>query len=167
MFGWDPSKVLIFGRDGFTLMDALRQRFGIELEMAQPHCALALTGAGDSKESLTRLARALIALDGEWGGKCPPTPGPPPAFPPARMGPREALASPFEVLPLEGAAGRATAAGRICAQYLWVYPPGIPLAVPGEELTPALLEQLAALTRGGAELRASPRGEAGTVRVVR
>lgn len=161
VFGWDPSKVLIFGRDGFTLMDALRQRFGIELEMAQPHCALALTGAGDSKESLTRLARALIALDGEWGGKCPPTPGPPPAFPPARMGPREALASPFEVLP------RPQTAGRVCAQYLWVYPPGIPLAVPGEELTPALLEQLAALTRGGAELRASPRGEAGTVRVVR
>ena len=160
MFGWDPSKVLIFGRDGFALMDALRERFGIELEMSYAHCALALTGAGDSGESLTRLARALMALDGEWGGKCPPIPGPPPAFPPARMGPKEALAAPFDVLP------RSQAAGRVCAQYLWVYPPGVPLAVPGEELTPALLEQLIALTRGGAEVRSSPRGAAGTVRVV-
>jgi len=160
VFGWDPSKILMFGGDGFKLMGALRERFGIELEMAQPHYALALTGAGDDEESLTRLARALIALDGEWDGKCPPIPGPPPVFPPARMGPKEVLAASFDVLPLE------QAAGRICAQYLWVYPPGIPLAVPGEELTPALLEQLAALTRGGAEVRASPRGEAGTVRVV-
>lgn len=171
MFGWDPSKILIFGGNGFARMDELRERFGIELEMAQPHYALALTGAGDDEKSLTRLARALLALDRSGGVEGVPIPGPqpshgsqpshgpPPDFPPARMSPREALAAPFEVLPLE------QAAGRVCVQYLWVYPPGIPLAVPGEELTPALLEQLAALTQGGAELRTSPRGEAGMVRV--
>ena len=54
----------------------------------------------------------------------------------------------------------------MCAQYLWVYPPGVPLAVPGEELTPALLEQLAALAVGGAQLCASPQGGPGTVRAV-
>ena len=157
VFGWDPGKLLVTA-PGFALMKALRERFSIELEMAQPHYALALTGAGDTEDSLTRLAQALCALDGEWSGETP-VPDPPPDFPPARMLPREALALPYEVLPLE------RAAGRVCAQYLWVYPPGIPLAVPGEELTPALLEQLATLARGGAELRASPAGEPGAVRV--
>lgn len=158
VFRWDPSKILVFGGDGFRLMDALRQRFGIETEMSMPHFALALTGAGDTEESLTRLARALLELDREPLTGRVPVPGPPPAFPPARLGLREALSAPFETLPLE------RAAGRVCAQYLWVYPPGVPLAVPGEVLTPAVLERLAALTRGGAELRSSPRGMPDTVR---
>lgn len=159
VFGRDPSKLLVMA-PGFALMDALRRRFSIELEMAQPHYALALTGAGDGERSLTRLGRALCALDGERTAEDPPPiPGPPPDFPPAPMGLGEALCAPFAVLPLE------QAAGRVCAQYLWVYPPGVPLAVPGEELTPPLLEQLGALIRGGAELRASPAGAPGTVRV--
>lgn len=160
VFGWDPSKLVIFGWNGFALMDALRERFQIELEMAQPHCALALTGAGDDPSRLTRLARALCALDGQGAVDRPPIPGPPPDFPPARLAPRQALASGWEALP------PGQAAGRICAQYLWAYPPGIPLAVPGEELTPSLLEQLAALAAGGAELRGAPAGPAGAVRVV-
>lgn len=160
VFGWDPSKLLLFGQNGFALMDALRERFAIVLELSLPHYALALTGAGDDETSLLRLARALLALD----AGCPedpvtPVPGPPPAFPPARMPPGQALCTPFEVLP------RSRAAGRVCAQYLWVYPPGVPLAVPGEELTPALLTRLDALARGGAELCASPSGAPGTVRV--
>lgn len=158
VFRWDESKLLLFGGNGFRLMDGLR-RLGIELEMAQPQFALALTGAGDTEERLTELARALVALDRERDGSCPPIPGPPPAFPPARLGLREALSVPFEVLPLE------QAAGRVCAQYLWVYPPGVPLAVPGETLTPAVLDRLTALSRDGAALRSSPRNAPGTVRV--
>lgn len=161
VFGWDPSKILIYESNGYWIMDTLRERFGIELEMARPHCALALTGAGDDTQSLTRLARALQVLDKEREGACPPIPGPPPDFPPARLSPREALAAPYEVLP------RVQAAGRICAQYLWAYPPGIPLAVPGEELTPPLLARLAALEEGGTQLRTSPAGPPGTVRAVK
>ena len=160
VFGWDPSKILMFGWNGFALMDELRERFGIELEMAQPHYALALTGAGDGEKSLIRLAQALCSLDREWSGGVR-IPDPPPDFSPARMSLREALAAPSEALP------QSRAAGRICAQYLWVYPPGVPLAVPGEVLTPELLEQLSGLVEGGAELRTAPRGEAGMVRVVR
>ena len=160
VFGWDPGKIVLFGMNGFSLMDALRGRFGIELEMSCAHYALAMTGAGDGENSLRRLARALAELDGEADGEAVTIPGPPPEFPPAPMGLGEALRGPFSVLPL------GQAAGRVCAQYLWAYPPGVPLAVPGEELTPALLEQLAALVRAGAGLRASPAGPPGTVRVL-
>lgn len=161
VFAWEGSKLALFpAGSGFALMDALRRRFGIELEMAQPHYALAMTGAGDDSESLTRLARALAALDGEPGGEAVPIPGPPPELPPARLGLKEALGAPWTALPL------GEAAGRVSAQYLWVYPPGIPLAVPGEELTAPLLDRLDALARGGASLRSSPRAAQDTVRVV-
>lgn len=176
VFGWDGSKILIMAGEsphrfavpplltrgayagGYWLMDALRRRFHIELEMALPHCALAMTGAGDDESSLHRLAQALLTLDREGEAAAVPVPGPPGALPPARLGLGQALRAPWEALPWKGAAGR------VCAQYLWVYPPGIPLAVPGEELTAELLDRLEALVRGGAELRASPEGEPGTVR---
>lgn len=160
VFAWDESKLMIFGSRGFSLMDALRREFSIELEMAQPHYALAMTGAGDDEASLIRLARALTALDRELGGEVAPVPGPQPDLPPARLSLRAALNAPFEVLPL------GEAAGRISAQYLWVYPPGVPLTVPGEELTAELLDRLEELVRGGAVLRSSPRGADGTVRVI-
>lgn len=163
VFGWEESKLVLLtsggGWNGFALMDELRRRFAIELEMAAPHCALAMTGAGDDRKSLTRLARALAELDGEPGGTPVPVPDPPPELPAVRLGIGEALRVPWEELPLE------EAVGRVCAQYLWVYPPGIPLAVPGEELTAELLSRLAELAKGGAELHASPEGAAGTVRV--
>lgn len=157
VFAWDESKLLLpawaGGWSGFALMDALRSRFSIELEMAQPHCTLAMTGAGDTEESLTRLAQALCILDREDGGAAVRLPGPLPDVPPVRMSVKEALSAPVEECPL------ARAAGRISAQYLWAYPPGVPLLVPGEEITGELAGQLEALTRGGASLLASPRGE--------
>ena len=183
VFGWDESKLVMFhfacGEEsphrfadlppftrgayagGYWLMDELRRGYGIELEMAQPHYAVAMTGAGDDEASLTRLARALLELDGETGGGFAAIPGPPGPFPPAGTGLREALTAPFEAVPLE------KAAGRLIAQYLWAYPPGVPLAAPGEELTAELLDRLDELVRGGAQLRSSPRGDAGMVRVVK
>lgn len=163
VFAWEESKILLFptgNGGGYRLMETLRQRFGIELEMALPHYALAMTGAGDNAESLTRLARALAALDREWKGMAASVPGPPPELPVVRMGLREAMSAYAESVPLD------RAVGRVSAQYLWIYPPGVPLAVPGEELTAQLLEQLYGLIQGGAALRCSPRGAEGTVRVV-
>ena len=151
MFGWDGSKRLILsgpaGRTGPALMDALRRRYAIELEMSMPHYALAMTGAGDTPDSLLRLARALTELDREAGGAPVSVPLQPPPLPPVRQSVQSALARTPQLLPLE------EATGRVCAQYLWAYPPGVPLLVPGEEITAAFLEQARALVRGGVALR--------------
>lgn len=151
VFGWDGSKRLILsgpaGRTGPALMDALRRRYAIELEMSMPHYALAMTGAGDTPDSLLRLARALTELDREAGGAPVSVPLQPPPLPPVRQSVQSALARTPQPLPLEDATGR------VCAQYLWAYPPGVPLLVPGEEITAAFLEQARALVRGGVALR--------------
>ena len=46
----------------------------------------------------------------------------------------------------------AAAAGRVVAEYVIPYPPGVPLAVPGERLDAELLATLAGLHTAGARI---------------
>ena len=58
-----------------------------------------------------------------------------------------ALDAPQERIPLR------EASGRICAEYLYLYPPGIPLLAPGEEITLSLLEQIRQIREAGLSLQ--------------
>ncbi len=151
----DPSKLVISaagaGIDGAALMARLRQRYRIELEMAAGPYALAMTGMGDTDASLTRLAEALADID---AGLIPAEPAParPFVLPERRMDARAALTAPGESVPA------ADALGRISGEYVWAYPPGAPLIVPGEVLDRAVLDSVAGgvnirSTRGGAPER--------------
>jgi lysine decarboxylase len=70
------------------------------------------------------------------------------------LGVGEAWRAPAEAVPL------AEAAGRIAAEPLCPYPPGIPLLIPGERIDPARAAWLAA------QQRLWPGQIAGTVKVV-
>lgn len=63
----DPGKIVIetggAGISGFELMRVLREEYSIELEMAMPAYALAMTGAGDTRENLDALFTALLEID--------------------------------------------------------------------------------------------------------
>ena len=63
----DRTKILIgSGKSqlsGLAICDILRKEYGLELEMAAPAYALALTAVGDDEEGLLRLSRALHELD--------------------------------------------------------------------------------------------------------
>lgn len=74
---------------------------------------------------------------------------------------REAEECPAEQVAL------ADSAGRISAEYVYLYPPGIPLLVPGERITEELLQRLRAEQAAGLKLRgfADPAGRA--IRTVR
>ncbi len=126
----DPSKIVIScaGTDleGHAFAGLLRERWGVELEMASPRYALAMTGMGDTGESLGRLASALRGADGLAGSA--PTKALPGRvkLPERRLQIPEALK--FEAEPVPTAA----AVGRVLGEYLWEYPPGSPLIVPGE-----------------------------------
>ena len=131
-FGFDPSKLVIStrgtGLTGPALMERLRRDFGLELEMAAMDYVTAMTGLGTTGESLDALAKALLTVDAELS-PAPAAPVPAvPALPKRVLSAGETLERPAETLPLD------RAAGRIAAEYLWAYPPGIPLLVPGEEV---------------------------------
>ena len=83
-----------------------------------------------------------------------------PAIPPRRLSVREALSREARDLPLR------EARGKTAAEYVWAYPPGVPLAVPGEELTDELLKNLSIQREAGVSLRSTSGGMPKALRVV-
>ena len=151
IFALDPAKIVIStghsALTGVELMTRLREDYRIELEMALDSYAVAMTGLGTDDAMPRRLADALLELDGRFGPA--PVPGasvPVLTLPPRRLPMEEAAAAGGTALPL------AEAAGRVSCEYIWTYPPGIPLVVPGEEITEELTETVTRLYRAGVKL---------------
>ncbi len=132
----DPGKLVIMtrgtGLTGPLLMEKLRSEYRIELEMAAEQYGLAMTGLGDTKGSLARLLQALLDIDAQ----CERSEAREFSYPgllPVRMSATEAERISSKEYDWEAAVGR------IAGEYVWAYPPGIPLLVPGEEISSELI----------------------------
>lgn len=161
----DPSKLVIStqGTDinGPQLQQLLRDEHHIELEMAAGHYAIAMTGIGDTDETLRRFTDALLTIDGELHHK-PPVPPVDPMLPrpEMRMIPADAEWLPTEDVPVS------QAAGRICAEAVFAYPPGIPLIVPGEAINGEHFLRLLEQRRSGVALHSTTDRLPDTIRVL-
>lgn len=153
IFALDRSKILIdTGRLGLTgreAADILRKDFGIETEMSLGTCLLAMTGPFDREDALTVLSDALLKMDAREGNSLPAA-----SF--SSMEAREER----EAVRISSALWKKTASvpadqapGRICAEYVYCYPPGIPLLVPGERVSPERIRHIRALSQSGAFVR--------------
>lgn len=151
-FAFDLGKIVISTRGtdltGPGLMDLLRQRYHIELEMAQADYALAMTSLCDTPQTLGRLADALLEIDGTLHAETERHSVPQCPLPRPRMSISAARAAEGGLLPAE------QAVGRVCGEMVWAYPPGIPLLAPGEEITAQVLEALRAMAERGVALHA-------------
>lgn len=145
-FDHDFSKILIsVGSTGLTgkeLYDALLHTYHLQLEMASGHYATALTSVMDTKAGFQRLAAALEDIDhknrfNEAGGKGEPLSSDLIYQAPKHgMAIGEAMAQKTETLPLKASTGY------ISQEYIYLYPPGIPLVAPGEIMTGKLLRTI-------------------------
>ncbi len=129
--GRDPGKIVIVSNK--DVIDSLRDRYGIELEMAAEGYSLAMTSLSDDDEDLERLASALEELNRDNGisGRSVNTTYKPVIFsnttiPRRACSIRDAYYSKKEELPLR------EAEGRISSDFVFDFPPGIPFLVPGE-----------------------------------
>jgi arginine decarboxylase len=159
--GFDPLRLAIdvrgTGLTGYELARALRERDDVNLELAGENVIVAVFGLGEDVEAQgARLVAALRrAVDGipaadAAGRRVEFTP--PPPWGPLAMTPREAFFGPQEVVPARDAAGR------VAAESLAAYPPGVPNVLPGEVLTAATLDYVRrALEQGGSLRGASDR----------
>jgi lysine decarboxylase len=84
---------------------------------------------------------------------------PPPPWGPLEMTPREAFLGAQEVVPIEDAVGR------IAAESLAAYPPGIPNVLPGERLTAETWDYVQAILAHGGSLRGASDRTLRTARV--
>ena len=169
--GWDPLRLAIdvrgTGTTGYRLAKtAFELDDPIDLELSAENLVVAVFGIGEPAE-LTgeRLVAALrVTVDrlGEGEAEQPQEPlAPPPPWGELAMTPREAFLGPQEVVPFEDAAGR------IAAESLAAYPPGIPNVLPGERLTRETLDYIAESVSHGGHVRGGSDRLLRTLRVTR
>lgn len=132
-----------------ALRDALAAGHGIWMEGAWGDTLVGIAGPFDDPAADDRLLTALAALSRDLGMRdgfpaAPPAPGSRPA---RGMRIREAFLADAEEIPL------ARARGRLAAGLVGLYPPGIPLAIPGDVLEPAVLESIRDAGRDGETLQ--------------
>ena len=126
----DPSKLVITGKDGILLGEHLRSH-GVEAEYATHSFVLAMTGMGDSPEGFEALAAALYSADTVLPRSLPENRQPDYCMGELCVDMESALSADLEAVDKE------SAVGRVSAGYIWAYPPGIPLLLPGQRITEA------------------------------
>ena len=142
-FAHDSGKILLqIGAAGAAYLRA----DGFEPEMVCGPNVLAMTSPCDDADALERLADVLHA----WDKTAAPPAAPRhilPAPGAARCTIAEALLRPARAVRMRDAVGETA------AEYLWAYPPGVPLVAPGEEVTAELVTACRALEQAGTALK--------------
>ena len=156
-FDLDISKIVIFSSDAARLSDRLRD-YNIEPEMTAPHYVLCMTGAGETKETLDALKDALFAIDDEFVAFEKKTLYPP--LPKRAMSAKLAKLKKTEYIPLT------SAKNRISAEYIWAYPPGVPIIIPGEIVDIDVLESFSLYEKNNIELSGSISHISGKILVI-
>ncbi|WP_245208780.1 aminotransferase class I/II-fold pyridoxal phosphate-dependent enzyme [Gottfriedia endophytica] len=134
-FNFDPTKILVnvkkLGITGHDVEVWLRKNYNIEVEMSDLYNILCILTIGDTDNEVNILIEALTELS----KKFPPNEQNTidivsmPTIPELAISPRDAFYSQTEVVPFD------ESVGRVIAEFVMVYPPGIPIFMPGERIT--------------------------------
>ena len=165
---YDPLRLAVDVRglatDGYEVARMLRESADINLELAGQHVIVAVFGmaeqAGPLVERLVAALRAVAAAVGTDNGASQASFAPAPPWGELALTPRDAFLGVQEVVPA------AQAAGRVAAESLATYPPGIPNVLPGERLTAATLAYIQRTLELGGSVRGASDRELRTIRVV-
>lgn len=134
-FLMDPGKILIeslkTGLTGRQFYDILLERYHLQMEMAAGNYVTAIMTCCDTKEGWDRLYRALRELDRQYDGGQERSKTEPVLYPCLEQACSlsDALDAVQEKIPLSRAEGRVSGA------FINLYPPGIPIVVPGERFS--------------------------------
>lgn len=156
---FDYSKILISVKDckitAKEIYKLLLEKYHLQMEMAAGTYILAMTAVGDTRAGMDRLQRALLEINAEAGDGV--------LMPDAAIQRKDEMAQNAELFRMEPAKVVYTCAqmrerlregagaesirwencgGCISAEYVYLYPPGIPLLVPGERVTEHIVQQL-------------------------
>lgn len=165
--GWDPSKIVVSTMraedfHGEELAETLRRKYHLEMEMTAPEYVIAMTSLMDTEEGFERLGTALLEIDGalrhcveseqqkekgESKGKkrceTPEATESKVSHPIRRMLICEAMDADTERTALQDTVGK------VSAEFVYLYPPGIPIITPGEVFTDAIVEKIVAYKAAG------------------
>lgn len=149
---YEPTRLVVSARrmgiEGYQLFEMLRKEYRIELEYGDYFYGVSVLGLGTTQEHLNQLIGALKDISDRYGGTGTPLTWDEelPPLPPQILSPREAYFAETEKIPWD------KARGRISAQLIVPYPPGIPALCPGEEITNEIWEYLEHQRKNGRHL---------------
>ena len=130
--------------NGKRFQEMLRS-YHLEMEMASGSYVIAMTGPGDTQEGMDRLVQAVMEIDKnilceELSGNDEDHTIKNISY---EMIPLEQAYSSFEAGRMEGESVKWNeASGRISLEYVYLYPPGIPMIVPGERITSTIVQKM-------------------------
>ena len=159
IFAHDRGKLFISTRNtnitGVALAALLREQYLLETEMAEKDSVLAMTSICDTQKGLKRLADALLSIDKTLSACENREESISLPLPKSYCSIKNALKASHIHINL------CQSAGHISCDYLWAYPPGIPLIIPGEEISGSLLAEWMQMEKAGITLSAAyaPQGQ--------
>ena len=150
----DLGKLVISVKDtgmtGKELYDILLHRYGLQLEMAAESYVLAMFTVNDEPEGYKRMTLALLEIDHELGRRN--------SSETSEVSKQDFMlfTKPVSKIPLTEAWDMETeetelakSAGRCVGEFINLYPPGVPVLVPGEEITEELRVRIQGWIEGG------------------
>ncbi len=135
----DVTKLCIhvrkLGLTGYDVENWLREQYHIEVELSDMYNILCIVSPADSLENIMVLLDALRKLSdlNDHPEDTQPISIHIPSIPQLTLTPRDAFYGETEVIPFQ------ESADRIIAEFIYVYPPGIPILLPGEVITQELI----------------------------
>jgi arginine/lysine/ornithine decarboxylase len=151
VFDFDETKLVIntrgIGLTGIEVYDLLREEYDIQMEFGDLSNVLAYISIGDRLQDIERLAGALDDIarlyskpEGSFFSAEYVTPI-------VKATPQEAFYAEKVKLPID------ETVGRICAESVMCYPPGIPILAPGEMITREILDYIRAAKEKGCSMQ--------------
>ncbi|MBM7621751.1 lysine decarboxylase [Bacillus tianshenii] len=168
-FDYDPTKLIIsvkkLNLTGYDVEKWLRKNYNIEVELSDLYNILCIVTPGDTSVETGILLTALRELANQQRDKAEDQENQVKVFlpdiPVLAIAPRDAFYSETEVVPFE------KSAGRIIAEFIMVYPPGIPIFTPGEIITEENLAYISKTLEVGLPVQGPEDYELKTLRVIK
>lgn len=161
---YDETKIIVkvsdLGLTGFDVYKELFDTYKIQLELAETHLILAVLSIGTTQKDLDVLVESLKAISETYMSMElePIMPKIKYSYPEAYTRPREAYHAPKKYLQLY------QAVDEIAAESIMIYPPGIPIVIPGEVISQDILDDLDFYQRSGSVILSDT--ESGYIKVI-
>ncbi|MCR5404400.1 MAG: aminotransferase class I/II-fold pyridoxal phosphate-dependent enzyme [Butyrivibrio sp.] len=151
IYDFDVTKLVVntrsIGLTGIEVYDLLRDEYDIQMEFGDLSNVMAYISIGDRLQDIERLAGALADIRRLYSK-------PEQSFfsaeyvtPVVKATPQQAFYAEKESIPLDDTIGRISAESVMC------YPPGIPIVSPGEMITPEILAYIKTAMKKGCSMQ--------------
>lgn len=155
-FAFDKSKIIIStyntSLNGVKLAEILRNKYKIEVEMAYADYIIAMTSVCDTKEGFELLANALISIDKACMSKYNSN-----TVINHKFLPKKVFKASDKHIHKSNTVDFSSAFNRISLEYVWAYPPGIPIIVPGEIISEEIIGYIKYLIQNSVEIYSTSR----------